>query len=251
MGTIQINNNEFNILELNENAGETVVMVHGIFTNLSVYYFSIAQELAKKYHVVLYDLKGHGLSGTADSGYDLHSMVNDLLGILYELNLSKVHLAGYSYGGLIALYMAVHYPKSIDKLIIIEAPDFNDGQARPLLDGYNKQFLDQYLDELSVSTSIIPSRRKIAKTHQQVRYLFEHTTLKKDLNNDLDLFDKIAEKLVENETLLLYATRTECGNAAEFLKGHIKNAELYYGEGDHSIPVQNPEWIVDRIFKFL
>ena len=251
MGTIRINNNDFNILELNENAAETVVMVHGIFTNLSVYYFSIAQELAKKYHVVLYDLKGHGMSETADSGYDLHSMVKDLLGILSELNLSKIHLAGYSYGGLIALYMAVYYPKSIDKLIIIESPDFNDGQLRPLLDGYNKQFLDQYLNDLSASTSIIPSSRKIAKTHQQVQYLFEHTTLKEDLGKDLDLFDKIAANPITNETLLLYATQTDCSNAAEFLKQHIKNATLCYGEGDHSIPVQNPEWIVDKIFKFL
>lgn len=248
---IRINNNNFNILELNEGATETVVMIHGIFTNLSVYYFAIAQELAKKYHVVLYDLKGHGLSETADSGYDLHSMSRDLLGILYELNLSKVHLIGYSYGGLIALHIALHHPKLIDKLVIIETPDLNDGQSRPLLEGYNKYYLDQYLKDLSASTSIVPSRRKIAKTHQQVEYLFEHTTLKEDLRKDLDLFSKIAKNPIKNETLLLYATQTDCENAARFLHQHIERTSLYFGEGNHSIPVQNPEWIVDKMIKFL
>ncbi|WP_280764397.1 MULTISPECIES: alpha/beta hydrolase [unclassified Parabacteroides] len=236
---------------MNEGAAETVVMIHGIFTNLSVYYFSIAQELAKKYHVVLYDLKGHGLSETADSGYDLQSMSKDLLGILYELNLSKVHIAGYSYGGLIALYMAIHHPQVVDKLIIIETPDLSDGQSRPLLEGYDKSFLDQYLKSLSLSTSITPSQRKISKTHRQVQYLFEHTTLKEDLRQDLDMFDKIAANPPANETLLLYAKQTECANAATFLHRHIDKSSLYYGEGDHSIPVQNPEWIVDKITRFL
>lgn len=248
---VRINNNNFNILELNESTTETVVMIHGIFTNLSVYYFSIAQELAKKYHVVLYDLKGHGLSETADSGYDLQSMSEDLLGILHELNLSKVHLTGYSYGGLIALYMAIHHSDTIDKLVIIETPDLNDGQSRPLLEGYNKPFLDQYLKGLSVSTSIVPSQRKINKTHQQVQFLFEHTTLKKDLSQDLNLFNEIVKNPIECETLLLYATQTECDNAARFLHQHIKNSSLYYGEGDHNIPVQIPEWIVDKMMKFL
>lgn len=248
---IQINNNKFNILELNKGAAETVVMIHGIFTNLSVFYFHIAQELAKKYHVVLYDLKGHGLSETASTGYDLQSMSRDLLGILYELNVSRMHLASYSYGGLIALYMAIHHSKMIDKLVIIETPDLNDGQPRPLLEGYNKNFLDQYLQDLSASTSIVPSRRKILKVHQQVQYLFEHTTLKDDLSKDLDLFDKIAEQPIKNETLLLYATETDCDNAARFLHQHIKESSLYFGEGNHSIPVQNPEWIVDKMMGFL
>ncbi|MDR1402200.1 MAG: alpha/beta hydrolase [Tannerellaceae bacterium] len=249
---IRINNNDFNILELNKSATETVVMIHGIFTNLSVFYFSVAHELAKKYHVVLYDLKGHGLSETACSGYDLQSASKDLLGILYELHIRKAHLTGYSYGGLIALYMAVYYPETVDKLIIIETPNLNDGQSRPLLEGYNKLFLDRYLAGLSVSTHMIPSQRKIDKIHRQVQYLFEHTTLKEDLRRDLDLFDKIAENNpVTNETLLLYATQTECANAAAFLHQHIKKSSLYYGKGDHSIPVQNPEWLVDKIIKFL
>lgn len=251
MGSIRVDNNDFNILELNKEAAETVVMIHGIFTNLSVYYFSIAQELSKKYHIVLYDLKGHGLSGTTDSGYDLSSMSDDLLGILHELGLSKVHLVGYSYGGLIALYTAVHHPEIIDKLIVIESPDLSDGQSRPLLEGYNKEYLDQYLCDLSMSTSISNSGRKIAKMHQQVQFLFEQTTLKEDLMKYSNLFEQIVNNPISHQTLLLYATITECNDAAEFLHQHIKSSVLYYGEGDHSLPVQRPLWLTEKIFDFL
>jgi len=251
MGIIRINNNDSNILELNKDATETVVMIHGIFTNLSVFYFPVAQELSKKYHVVLYDLKGHGLSGTSDSEYDLRSMSNDLLKILTELDLSKIHLVGYSYGGLIALYTALNYPEKIDKLVVIESPDLSDGQHRPLLEGYDKEFLDQYLSDLSLSTSIANSNRKTAKMHQQVQFLFEHTTFKNDLMKYSDLFVQLAESSISHETLLLYASRTECGNAAKFLNQHIKKSSLHYGEGDHSLPVQVPNWLLLELQGFL
>jgi pimeloyl-ACP methyl ester carboxylesterase len=248
---MRIRDHDFNVLVLNGEAEETVAMVHGIFTNLSVFYLVIAQELARRYRVVLYDLRGHGLSETAASGYDLRSMSDDLLAILSELGISRVHLAGYSYGGLVALHTALHRPEAVDKLIVIETPDLNDGQPRPLLEGYDRVYLDRYLQELSRSTTMAVSARKIEKTHRQVQYLFEHTTLKEDLARDRDLFARIADHPFPHETLLLYARRTECANAAEFLHRRLSRSTLHYGEGDHSIPVQNPRWIADRILEFL
>ena len=87
MPIIQINNRKTHILELNPEASETIVMVHGMFTNLSIFYFNIAPELAKKYHVVMYDLRSHGLSGKIDNGYDLETLSNDLMDLLRHLNL--------------------------------------------------------------------------------------------------------------------------------------------------------------------
>ncbi|MCC8145983.1 MAG: alpha/beta hydrolase, partial [Bacteroidales bacterium] len=215
-----------------------------------VYYFYIAQALAKQYHVILYDLRGHGLSDAPLNGYDLESMSLDLLSILDLFKLSKVNVTGYSFGGLIALHTALYYPQRINKLVIIESPDLNDGKSRPLLDGYNKDYLDQYLKELSLSTSLVASRRKVKKNHMQVQFLFEKTTLKADLMKDLDLFDRIEKNPLPHETLLLYAQITECENAALFLHQKIKKSRLFFGEGDHSIPVQNPGWIVDKMFEF-
>jgi esterase len=104
-----------------------------MFSNLSVYYFNIAPLLATKYHVVLYDLKSHGMSEKVLEGYDLESMTNDLIALMEALNLQQVHLGGYSFGGLIALKMAIRFPERIKKLAIIEAPDPNDDKTRALL----------------------------------------------------------------------------------------------------------------------
>ena len=96
MPVIKVNHRDVHIQELNKGAAETVLLIHGMFSNLSVYYFNIAPVLAEHFHVVMYDLKSHGMSERALEGYDLNSMTDDLYALMEVLNLNKVHLAGYS-----------------------------------------------------------------------------------------------------------------------------------------------------------
>jgi pimeloyl-ACP methyl ester carboxylesterase len=248
---IRISKCELNILTLNPDATKSVVMIHGIFTNLSLFYFNIAQKLSQNYRVILYDLRGHGLSAAPHDGYDLQTMSGDLLNILHGQNIRNAHLVGYSYGGLIALHTAMQHPNVVDKLVIIETPDLGDGQVRPLLKSYNRRNLEKYLKGLSLSTKLSASKRKTEKIHEQVRYLFEQTTFKEDLRHDLDLFARIAAASIKQETLLLYAQQTPCGHAADFLNQNIEKSTLAYGDGDHNIPVQNPTWIAEKILGFL
>src|ERR1700753_2900134 len=103
MPVIKIREREVHYQELNKGAARSVVLVHGMLGNLAVYYFRIAPLLAEYFHVVLYDLKSHGLSEKVRDGYDLDSMSDDLFGLMEVLQLRKVLLAGYSFGALIAL----------------------------------------------------------------------------------------------------------------------------------------------------
>ena len=111
------------VQELNPDGPETIIMVHGMFSNLAVYYFNIAPMLAKHYRVVLFDMKGHGMSEKVRTGYDLTSMTDDLRDLMDALGIEKAHLAGYSYGGLVALKMAARFPERVGKLAIIEGPE--------------------------------------------------------------------------------------------------------------------------------
>ena len=71
-------NVRLHVQELNPEGKETIIMVHGMFSNLAVYYFNIAPMLAKHFRVVLFDMKGHGMSEKIPTGYDLTSMTTDL-----------------------------------------------------------------------------------------------------------------------------------------------------------------------------
>lgn len=65
-----------------ERLGETgspVVMLHGLFVgSMASWYFTAAPALAESNRVLLYDLRGHGKSERARSGYDVRTMTADL-----------------------------------------------------------------------------------------------------------------------------------------------------------------------------
>ncbi|MBO9638202.1 MAG: alpha/beta fold hydrolase, partial [Siphonobacter aquaeclarae] len=145
MPILNVNGREVHVQELNPEGKETLVLVHGMFSNLSVYYFHIAPVLATTFRVVMYDLKSHGLSGRIAEGYDLNSMSEDLEGLVDILGLDTFHLAGYSFGGLIALNTALRLEARIRKLVVIEAPDPADEKARGIIDEYSREFLENYV----------------------------------------------------------------------------------------------------------
>jgi pimeloyl-ACP methyl ester carboxylesterase len=95
------------------NSGTTIVLIHGLVVDdLSSYYFSLAHPLTVAGHdVILYDLRGHGLSERPSAGYSLRDGIADLDGLLTALDIQRpVHLVGNSYGGAIAIGMAVEHP---------------------------------------------------------------------------------------------------------------------------------------------
>ncbi|MFV0331174.1 MAG: alpha/beta fold hydrolase [Dysgonomonas sp.] len=251
MAIIQVNNKKIHVLEMNREASQTIVMIHGMFTNMSVFYFNIAPELAKYFHVVLYDLQSHGMSERIDNGYNLEAMSEDLVALLNELDLTKVHLVGYSYGGLIALKTAMLHPKRIEKLTVIESPKPDEGDAPEILQKYGNEFLDQYLNNYAESTSLQPSKRQIEKNKKLYEYLFNHTSIKEDFDMDNDLFDIMSNNPIKMPTLLLYGSESDCSFAGDFLKNIIPDSYLLKGQGDHNLPVQKPQWVSDKLLEFM
>src|SRR6266478_4331964 len=80
----------------------TVVFVHGlVMDNLSSFYFTLANPVAATADVVLYDLRGHGMSERPPTGYRVADLVADLAALLDALALPRVALVGNSFGGLV------------------------------------------------------------------------------------------------------------------------------------------------------
>lgn len=251
MAIIQVNNKKIHVLEMNRESPQTIVMIHGMFTNMSVFYFNIAPELAKHFHVVLYDLQSHGMSERVDCGYNLEAMSDDLIALLDVLNLKKVHLVGYSYGGLIALKTAMLYPDRIKILGVIEAPKPDDGDAPEVLQKYGDELLDQYFNNYVVSTALHPGKRQIEKNKKLYEYLFNYTSIKEDFNIDNNLFDILSKNPIKTPTLLLYGSDSDCLLAGTMLKKIIPDSCLFQEHGDHNLPIQKPQWINEKLLEFM
>ena len=75
--------------------------------------------LTGRFRVVRYDHRGHGGSPVPDGPYSLAELGADLLSLLDRLGLARVHLGGLSLGGMVAMWVAAHAPKRVDRLALL------------------------------------------------------------------------------------------------------------------------------------
>lgn len=251
MPIITVNNRQVHIQELNKGAEQTVVLIHGMFSNLSIYYFNIAPVLAKHFHLVMYDLKSHGMSERFLDGYDLDNMSSDLMGLIDHLQLEKVHLVGYSFGGLIALKTALEYPERINQLVVMEAPDPQDEKARNIIDEYSKEFLEHYVANFTDTTKVQMGKRQMEKNHRMYEFLFNQTSIKADMIREKHFLSETDFNKLTASTLLLYGADSNCRPTGEWLQSQISQSELELIPGDHNIPIQEPQRIAETIAQFL
>lgn len=81
----------------------------------------IARDLARDYHVIAPDLRGHGDSDWSPDGeYPIHGFVYDLAQLIHILKLSPVTIVAHSLGGNIAIRYTGLYPENVTKLVAIE-----------------------------------------------------------------------------------------------------------------------------------
>lgn len=75
------------------------------------------------FQILAVDLPGHGRTIVKDGTetYSMETTAAALVGLLDELKITTLHLLGYSMGGRLALFMAVHYPNRIAGMILESA----------------------------------------------------------------------------------------------------------------------------------
>lgn len=100
--------------------GELVVLLHGLGAHLGFWELHLVEELAARFRVVCLDLRGHGYSDMPASGYRPADIAQDVLALLDELDADRAHLVGHSYGGAVALELAVARPDRVASLVVAD-----------------------------------------------------------------------------------------------------------------------------------
>lgn len=92
---------ELCVAELGDPAGPTVVLVHGYPDSKEVW-SEVATRLAERFHVVLYDVRGHGRSTAPQplrGGFTLEKLTDDFLAVVDAVSPDRpVHLVGHDWG---------------------------------------------------------------------------------------------------------------------------------------------------------
>jgi len=100
-------------------SGEPLVLLHG-FTGSSASWRNIMPDLSARFRVIAVDLPGHGQTGSPSEihRYQMPVITGDLIQLLESLDASPAHCLGYSMGGRLALYLAIHHPENVRSLIL-------------------------------------------------------------------------------------------------------------------------------------
>ncbi len=80
----------------------------------------VAGRLAEHYHVVRYDLRGHGLSEASAPPYSAADLAGDVVAILDRLEIRQAVICGVSVGGLIAQAVALNHPERLRALVLCD-----------------------------------------------------------------------------------------------------------------------------------
>jgi len=98
---------------------------------------------AAGYHLIRYDHRDMGASEKLsswdeDNPYTLEDLACDAIAILDKLGCKKVHLIGYSMGGMIAQRVVIDYPTRVHTLTSISSSGYTRDPELPLLSNYMK-----------------------------------------------------------------------------------------------------------------
>lgn len=136
---------------LDEGSGEPVLLLHG-FGASSWAWRHVMPGLAKDFRVLAPDLNGFGWTERPEefSSYTGEGQIEMLLGLLETLGIDRVHVAGHSYGGALALTLAHRHPERVRSLILLDAahPSYLDSRRKKIADF--EPFLGFYLRTLAL-----------------------------------------------------------------------------------------------------
>ena len=102
-------------------SGETIVLIPGGGLNVT-YMEGLAQALAKEgYRAVRINPRGAGASKGEADHVTLQDLAGDVAGVIKDLNVGPVHVAGHAFGNRVARMLAADHPELIKSVILLAA----------------------------------------------------------------------------------------------------------------------------------
>ncbi len=97
----------------------TIIILHGLSANAHFFDGLAASSLPN--HLLAVDLRGRGQSDKPETGYSMADHAADIVGLIDNLGLDRVILAGHSFGGLLTCYLAANFPDRVSHCIVMDS----------------------------------------------------------------------------------------------------------------------------------
>lgn len=233
-----------------------VVFLHGlVMDNLSSLYFTLAGPAADRDDVLLYDLRGHGMSERPAVGYGLAEMVEDLDAVLLAAGADArpLVLVGNSFGGLLALAFAAKHPGRARGVALIDGHLGGSGWAAQMAAtlGLEGEARDARIGASFGAWLGRQGERKATRLARTATALVHHTSLVRDLEASGSLTREDLAR-VTCPVLALYGASSDLRPEAERASAELPACDLRILEGcTHSILWEQTDRVRREVLDFI
>lgn len=259
MPHIEVNGCQY-YYEIHGEGPETILFSHGLLWSGQLFHKQVAY-FKDRYRCVVYDHRGQGRSGKTPAGHDMDQLYLDAVGLIDALKLGKVHIAGLSMGGFVAMRMAARRPELLHSAILMET----SAQEEPFKRKYRLlNLIVKVFGVASVKDKVMPimfgqkflndPARAEEKQYWEEQLLANEKTIVKAVNGVIDR-KGVEEEITKITVPVLIMVGTQdvatVPSKAEFIHERIPSSKLVYIEGaGHSAAVEEPEQVNAAIEQF-
>jgi pimeloyl-ACP methyl ester carboxylesterase len=143
-------------------AGPPVLLIAGFGLNGEAWQGQVGPLTAAGYRAIALDVRGTGASPKPLTGYDIDTLVDDVLGALDDLQIDRAALVGWSFGGQICLRLAVREPARVSALILVGSNGVRASRSEEYPFGPDAADLEKRLVHLEQTKRIATRRRTIS-----------------------------------------------------------------------------------------
>jgi pimeloyl-ACP methyl ester carboxylesterase len=121
---IATNGIRLHVLQAGPNDGPLVILLHGFPEFWYGWRYQIPYLASAGYRVWAPDQRGYNLSDkpAGIAAYRIDVLAADVRGLVKAAGREAAFLVGHDWGGAVAWWAAAHYPQSVDRMVVINAP---------------------------------------------------------------------------------------------------------------------------------
>jgi non-heme chloroperoxidase len=118
-GEVSVNGLSFAYLD--EGSGPPMILVHGSISDYREW-SSQMTPFAQRYRVIAYSRRYHwpNIPPAKDADASVERQADDLAAIIQAMGIAPVHIVSHSYGGAVALNLALRHPELVRTLVLAE-----------------------------------------------------------------------------------------------------------------------------------
>ena len=254
-------------------SGQPLLLLHGLASTCHIWDM-VAPLLAEDHAVIALDLRGHGESAKPTEGFDFASVSQDVLGVINHLGGPAPVVVGHSWGGSVALDLAVRAPGSFQGMAWIDGgmidvsaryssvEDAKLEMSPPDFSGVKlESFIERVLDRHKAG-GMAPGSHEVVMANFEV---LEDDTIKARLTraNHLRIIEALwdhhpAELYKQVQCPVLIMPARQRSNSAGQERGQrrfmsveeaeeqLPNSKTVWLENSiHDVPIQRPELVAD------